>query len=67
MEKRKTPFEIALAAREKKIEPETLRGAARRLFNDSSLSKDDLKQYATPQEIKPREFAGQRHVTAKRS
>lgn len=42
----KSPFALALAARRGDVPPDSLTGAARRLFNDKSLSRDDLKEYA---------------------
>lgn len=39
-------FAMALAARRGEIKPEELQGAARKLFKDSSLSNDQLSDYA---------------------
>ena len=50
-EKPKSPFAIALAARRGDIKPEALSGAAKRLFLDHTLSRDDLSAYAKPQEV----------------
>lgn len=44
-DKPKTPFALALAARRKEVTVESLSGAARHLFNDRSLTNDDLEQY----------------------
>jgi Protein of unknwon function (DUF3008) len=40
-------FGMALAAREGKIKPEELKGAASQLFRDKSLTNSQLKDYAS--------------------
>lgn len=44
----KSPFELALDARQKKLDPKLLTGSARFLYRDSSLSNEDLASYTNP-------------------
>lgn len=39
-------FGMAYAARKGEIDPKTLRGAAKHLYDDSSLSQEDLADFA---------------------
>ena len=56
--KPKTPFEVAYAARKGDVPPEMLRGAAKRLFNDKTLTEEQLKEYTTPRQSgRTRSFA----------
>lgn len=57
-EKPPTPFELALAAKQKKIKPEQLSGASRLLYRQ--FSEDQLKRYVRgPAEPKPKAFGRQ--------
>lgn len=42
---KRNPFKTALAARLGDIEPDELKGAARRLYADKTLTNDDLSTY----------------------
>ena len=57
MTNKKTPnaFELALAARTGTIPPESIHGAARRLFRDRTLSDNQLAEYSTPRAEKPKQ------------
>jgi len=44
--KKHTPFSLALAARRGEVQPETLHGAARKLYRDRTVSEDQLSNYA---------------------
>jgi hypothetical protein len=50
----KSPFTLALAARRGDIEPAALTPAARRLYNDRTLSREQLSEYANPSEAAPK-------------
>jgi len=43
------PFKIALAARTGELKPDVLHGAAKRIYNDTTLSDEALKIYAKRQ------------------
>ena len=43
------PFKIALAARKGELKPDILRGAAKSIYNDTSLSDEALSIYAKRQ------------------
>lgn len=47
-EKPKTAFECAFAARKGDMPKEQLTGAAKRLFNDKTISTEQLQTYSTP-------------------
>ena len=66
-EKRKTSFEVALEARKGKIPKEELKGAAKLLFNDKTLSNSQLGDYASTERKEiPRKIGTQMHRRAKR-
>lgn len=44
--KPKSPFGLALAARRGDLPPESLSGAAKRLYDDKTLTQDALSDYA---------------------
>ena len=44
-------FALALAARQGDIPPESLSGAAKRLYKDTTLTHAQLKDYANPSKI----------------
>jgi len=41
-----SPFKLALAARRGDLPPESLSGAAKRLYNDNTLTQEALGDYA---------------------
>lgn len=60
-------FGMALAARRGDIPPESLKGAAALLYRDKSLSRDDLKEYASTKKKRlPGHVGRKRHATFKR-
>lgn len=60
-------FGMALAARKGKIKPEELRGSAKILFKDNTLSNNDLEDYASTKRSElPIKTFGQQHRTYKR-
>jgi hypothetical protein len=68
MPPKKSSFELALAARKKEIKLEELNGAAKQLYNDQSLTTNDLELYAKPPERDTSKASlVQRHTTYKRS
>ncbi len=59
-------FAVALAARKGTIPKENLRGAAKQLFNDRTLSNDQLSHFAeTKRDTVPRKIGSQIHRRAK--
>ena len=53
-----TPFAQALAARRGDVPHESLTGAAKSLFKDTTLSNDQLKSYTAPQQSpRPKQVA----------
>lgn len=60
-------FGMALAARQGKIKPEELKGAAKILFKDDSLSREQLEDYAsTKRSDLPKKQFGRPRRTYKR-
>lgn len=59
-------FALALAARRGEIPPESISGAAKILYRDNTLSKEQLGEYAKPPSaIRPKQV-GKTHPTFKR-
>jgi hypothetical protein len=55
-------FGMAYAARKGELDPKTLRGAAKHLYDDSTLSKEDLADFARkPARITKKTFANTNH------
>jgi hypothetical protein len=51
-----SPFALALAARRGDVPPESLSGAAKLLYRDKSLSRDDLHNYVKPGEKAKKQY-----------
>jgi hypothetical protein len=67
-DKPKTPFALALAARRGDVPPESLKGAAKRLYDDQSLTQAALEDYAKYKPVaRPKQGLGKLHPTFKRS
>ena len=60
-------FRIALAARKGDLPAEGLKGAARHLYRDTSLSDSDLESYATPKTRHLLKAVGHNNPTFKRA
>lgn len=60
--KQQSAFGMALAARRGDIPPESLKGAARKLYKDSSLSDNQIADYTKKTEIakKVKHFSGKK-------
>lgn len=59
-------FGMALAARKGDVPPEALKGSAKLLFKDSTLSNEQLSDYATTKEPSTKKQFGQLRRTYKR-
>lgn len=60
-------FAMALAARRGDLPPEGLKGAARHLYRDSSLSESDLEDYASTKTRHLSKAVNRTHPTFKRA
>ena len=61
-----TAFSMALAARRGDLPAEGLKGAARHLYRDKSLSESDLEDYASTKTRHLPKAVGRTHPTFKR-
>lgn len=62
----KSPFHLALAARRGDLPPESLVGAAKRLYNDKSLTREALEGYTKAQPSHSTKTFNQVRTTFKR-
>ena len=58
-------FKLALEAREGKIEGEILKGAAKRIYSDKTITNDMLQDYARNREPKRTLVTQQKYATYK--
>jgi len=66
-EKKGTVFAMALAARRGDIPPESLTGAAKRLYHDKTLTQEQLRDYVKKKQSSPAKTLSRRYQTFKRA